>query len=473
MNKLFLRNQREHLNYRAQDHEQHEQLISQSHDLVEQSGEVVEPDLSVAGSAVTTVYFSSTDVPAVVSSASAAVFSSNDGRRDAPATTSSIVHFHHPHPDNCGYPSRTSTLLPAVVSSIRLVDVRSSPRCGRGPPRSSGEGGSSRSSRSPPFPAGAAPLGGSRRRGDDPSRRGKQTMDHARLGSVHELRGQESFENDSENAANRSYSSKSYVDPARSGLGGGGGPIPSSSSGKYDRPSSSSSSRRGEQPSGGASTVAGAQSATSSAFSERPPPWTSGGGSGSSGGLVEHNNNLHNKHSSKHSKQHAPDQAAGGPAAASQHQLVQQAPTTKLVKQPGAPPPHPSGGPHSASNLTSYAFFAKYTYTTECALLAFNFHEIVSQLGIFEFFDYKYDHRLVSVTLAYLFYKYQIHHCDMALDLALTLTYLEDLSATELLEFSEADAFNVICYLAFLAHVFNADRTIRLKDWWEVYGGGR
>jgi hypothetical protein len=53
----------------------------------------------------------------------------------------------------------------------------------------------------------------------------------------------------------------------------------------------------------------------------------------------------------------------------------------------------------------------------------------------------------------------------MALDLALTLTYLEDLTAPQLLDFAEGDAFNVICYLSFLAHVFNADRTIRLKDW--------
>ncbi|CAD7955790.1 unnamed protein product [Amoebophrya sp. A120] len=135
-------------------------------------------------------------------------------------------------------------------------------------------------------------------------------------------------------------------------------------------------------------------------------------------------------------------------------------------------PNQPGGGTSSGGKqeLSSYAFFAKYTYTTECALLAYNFHEIVNQLGIFEFFTYKHDHRLVSVTLAYLFYKYQIHHCDMALDLALTLTYLEDLSATELLEFQDGDAFNVICYLAFLAHVFNADRTIRLKDWYHEIG---
>ncbi|CAD7926977.1 unnamed protein product [Amoebophrya sp. A25] len=132
---------------------------------------------------------------------------------------------------------------------------------------------------------------------------------------------------------------------------------------------------------------------------------------------------------------------------------------------------HPGGPKPIKGELTSYAFFAKYTYTTECALLAYNFHEIVNQLGIFDFFSYKHDHRLVSVTLAYLFYKYQIHHCDMALDLALTLCYLEDLTATELLEnFQDGDAFNVICYLAFLAHVFNADRTIRLKDWYSEIG---
>mmetsp|Transcript_34322 Transcript_34322/g.111697 ORF Transcript_34322/g.111697 Transcript_34322/m.111697 type:complete len:250 (-) Transcript_34322:35-784(-) len=122
--------------------------------------------------------------------------------------------------------------------------------------------------------------------------------------------------------------------------------------------------------------------------------------------------------------------------------------------------------------MSNYAFFVKYTYSNECALLAYNFHELVTHLGIFEQFAYRHDHRLISVTLAYIFYRYQVHHCDMALDLAVTLVYLEDVrmpGQSELHEHSR-DAFNLICYLAFLAHAFNADRTIRLSDWYKEIG---
>ena len=147
-----------------------------------------------------------------------------------------------------------------------------------------------------------------------------------------------------------------------------------------------------------------------------------------------------------------------------------------------------------SKEISGYAFFAKYTYTTECALLAYNFHRIVQRdLRIFDRFDSMQangdnangnnvdekkskvaDPKLVSVTLAFLFYKFQVHHCDMALDLALTLTYLEDLSQDAKTLFGEGDekglfattdAFNVVTYLCFLAHAFNADRTIRLRDW--------
>jgi len=122
--------------------------------------------------------------------------------------------------------------------------------------------------------------------------------------------------------------------------------------------------------------------------------------------------------------------------------------------------------------MSNYAFFVKYTYSNECALLAYNFHELVTKLGIFEQFAYRHDHRLISVTLAYIFYRYQVHHCDMALDLAVTLVYLEDVKAPGQPELQEhgKDAFNLICYLAFLAHAFNADRTIRLSDWYKEIG---
>lgn len=122
--------------------------------------------------------------------------------------------------------------------------------------------------------------------------------------------------------------------------------------------------------------------------------------------------------------------------------------------------------------MSNYAFFVKYTYSNECALLAYNFHEMITRLGIFDKFAYRHDHRLIPVTLAYIFYRYQVHHCDMALDLAVTLVYLEDVCAPghpELPEHSR-DALNLVCYLAFLAHAFNADRTIRLSDWYKEIG---
>merc|ERR1719331_1435743 len=67
----------------------------------------------------------------------------------------------------------------------------------------------------------------------------------------------------------------------------------------------------------------------------------------------------------------------------------------------------------------------------------------------------------------------------MALDLAVTLVYLEDVPPPVELDKREPqgvfkehnrDAFNLICYMAFLAHAFNADRTIRLADWYKEIG---
>mmetsp|Transcript_32488 Transcript_32488/g.74240 ORF Transcript_32488/g.74240 Transcript_32488/m.74240 type:complete len:217 (-) Transcript_32488:95-745(-) len=130
-----------------------------------------------------------------------------------------------------------------------------------------------------------------------------------------------------------------------------------------------------------------------------------------------------------------------------------------------------SGPSAGIPTMSNYTFFVKYTYSNECALLAYNFHEIVMQLEILKHFTYRHDPRLISVTLAYIFYRYQVHHCDMALDLAVTLVYLEDVKASLRLDLHESkDAFNLICYFAFLAHAFNADRTIRLSDWYKEIG---
>lgn len=121
------------------------------------------------------------------------------------------------------------------------------------------------------------------------------------------------------------------------------------------------------------------------------------------------------------------------------------------------------------------AFFAKYTYSKECALLAQNFHNSCKRLGVFDRLSYQHDTRLISVTLVYVFYKFQQHHCDMALDLALTLCYLEDLMEEPSVDLGpNVDALTVTVALVFLAHSHNADRAIRLKDWfrevlWRAY----
>jgi hypothetical protein len=121
-----------------------------------------------------------------------------------------------------------------------------------------------------------------------------------------------------------------------------------------------------------------------------------------------------------------------------------------------------------AINADDEAFFKKYTYSSECALLAQNFHNQCKRLRIFDRLHYQHDTRLISVTLVYVFYKFQCHHCDMALDLALTLCYLEDLMEEPSLIDGlgkGVDALTVTVTLVFLAHSHNADRAIRLKDW--------
>eukprot|EP00746_Dinoflagellata_sp_MGD_P078179 gnl/MRDRNA2_/MRDRNA2_31281_c0_seq1.p1 gnl/MRDRNA2_/MRDRNA2_31281_c0~~gnl/MRDRNA2_/MRDRNA2_31281_c0_seq1.p1 ORF type:complete len:290 (+),score=39.81 gnl/MRDRNA2_/MRDRNA2_31281_c0_seq1:87-956(+) len=119
-----------------------------------------------------------------------------------------------------------------------------------------------------------------------------------------------------------------------------------------------------------------------------------------------------------------------------------------------------------AISVDDVAFFKKYTYSNECALLAQNFHNQCKRLGVFDRLPYQHDTRLISVTLVYVFYKFQCHHCDMALDLALTLCYLEDLMEEPSINLgSQVDALTVTVTLVFLAHSHNADRAIRLKDW--------
>jgi len=134
--------------------------------------------------------------------------------------------------------------------------------------------------------------------------------------------------------------------------------------------------------------------------------------------------------------------------------------------------------PHSAkfkpdSAINDSAFFKKHTYSTECAQLAQNFHVLVTNLHILDQLHFEHDTRFISVMLTFIFYKYQVDPHDMALDLAVTLVYLEDVRENpEVLKAlgNKTDAFNFVCFLAYLAHTFNADRTIRLSDWYKEIG---
>uniref|UniRef100_A0A0G4GDG0 Uncharacterized protein n=1 Tax=Chromera velia CCMP2878 TaxID=1169474 RepID=A0A0G4GDG0_9ALVE len=125
----------------------------------------------------------------------------------------------------------------------------------------------------------------------------------------------------------------------------------------------------------------------------------------------------------------------------------------------------------AGATVADYQFFIQYTYTPECALLAYNFTTALVDLGVFEHFDSLPDHRVMAVQLLYLFYKYQMEHNDMALDLALALTYVEEAKKKgQLTRFDKADGFNFVMYTVFLAHVWNNDRTICLTDWYKEVG---
>lgn len=125
----------------------------------------------------------------------------------------------------------------------------------------------------------------------------------------------------------------------------------------------------------------------------------------------------------------------------------------------------------SSKALVDYQFFIQYTYTAECALLAYNFTKALEEMGVFDHFNTLPDHRVVAVQLMYLFYKYQVHHNDMALDLALTLHYVEDAKKRDILNmFDKGEGFNFVMYCAFLAHVWNNDRTVKLCDWFKEIG---
>lgn len=116
-----------------------------------------------------------------------------------------------------------------------------------------------------------------------------------------------------------------------------------------------------------------------------------------------------------------------------------------------------------------YSDFVLFTYSSETALLAFNLWTKLTEMGIFDYFvpDAAMDTRSVSIQLAFLFYKYQVPSCDIALDWALMLIYLDEMPQESYLEYPANDMFAVIVAHCFLAHAWNADRSIRLEDWFK------
>ena len=139
------------------------------------------------------------------------------------------------------------------------------------------------------------------------------------------------------------------------------------------------------------------------------------------------------------------------------------------------------------------AYFTKNTFSKECALLGYNYYLLLCAQGIFPnpiapslapdselppspSRRSRSDPRVSIISVLYLFYKYQLHHSDMALNLATSLIYLEDTPTDRLESFVQTAArtgnatFNLVVYTAYLAHAWNDDITIRLKDWFTDVG---
>ena len=127
------------------------------------------------------------------------------------------------------------------------------------------------------------------------------------------------------------------------------------------------------------------------------------------------------------------------------------------------------------------AYFGKNTFSKECAMLGYNFYHLLSELGIFTFAEppsyhgSSQDNRVGIISILYLFYKYQLNSSDMALNLATTLLYLEETPRDKLDQFmatrrTSAGVFNLVVYSAYLAHAWNDDVTIRLRDWYADVG---
>jgi len=132
------------------------------------------------------------------------------------------------------------------------------------------------------------------------------------------------------------------------------------------------------------------------------------------------------------------------------------------------------------SSKDDLAYFGKNTFSKECAMLGFNFHRLLSELGIFALNQEvggfpSGDSRVGVISVLYLFYKYQLNSSDMALNLATTYVHLEEISKEKMTVFmasrrTSAGVFNLIVYSAYLAHAWNDDVTIRLKDWYADVG---
>ena len=129
-----------------------------------------------------------------------------------------------------------------------------------------------------------------------------------------------------------------------------------------------------------------------------------------------------------------------------------------------------------------YSFFTKNTFSKECALLGMNFFARLKTLLPMDApgpdaplvcGDAGGDPRVAVISVLYLFYKYQLHQGDMALNLATCLVYLEEADKTKLnviLSENSYAIFNLILYSSYLAHAWNDDVTIRLKDWYNDVG---
>lgn len=117
-------------------------------------------------------------------------------------------------------------------------------------------------------------------------------------------------------------------------------------------------------------------------------------------------------------------------------------------------------------DFSSFRFFEKNAPNHDSAVIAYNFTKYLHHLHILEVLDNSIDGRMIAIQLIHFYKKFSVDYHDMVTDLATTLCYLkQSLSDGSLNKLNHNRFLASIFFFAYLAHTWNNDRTIMLRDW--------